>query len=126
MEFLEEAWSDAGVPPQAIEQLRGVVEFAETYPAFARMQGGPDGTVWIQRIQPLSELSQEALAAFQLPGGRGGRPNWEVFDREGRFLGTFEMPLRFAPRLFVGDEILGVSRDELDVQHLVRLRFVME
>ncbi|NNF27887.1 MAG: 6-bladed beta-propeller [Gemmatimonadetes bacterium] len=125
MEFLEEAWGDAGVPPQAIEQLRGVVEFADTYPAFARVQGGPEGTVWVQRIQPLSELSDEALAAFNFLEDVGS-PNWEVFDREGRFLGTFTMPLRFAPRLFVGDEILGVSRDELDVQYLVRMRFIMD
>ena len=125
MEFLEDAWGDAGVPPQAIEQLRSVVEFADTYPAFARVQGGPDGTIWVQRIQPLSQLSQEALAAFNFLEDVGS-PNWEVFDREGRFLGTFTMPLRFAPRLFVGDEVLGVSRDELDVQHLVRMRFVMD
>lgn len=125
LEFLEEAWGDAGVPPQAIEQLRGVVEFAETYPAFARLQGGPDGTIWVQRIQPLSQLSEEALAAFNFLEDVGS-PNWEVFDGEGRFLGTFTMPLRFAPRLFVGDEVLGVSRDELDVQHLVRMRFVMD
>jgi hypothetical protein len=32
------------------------------------------------------------------------------------------MPLRFQPLLVVGSRIYGVLRDELDVQHVVRLR----
>ena len=122
-DFMERAWSDAGLPPAAIEQLRGAVEFGDTYPAFARFLGGPDGTTWVQRIRPLAELSQEALEAFNFLEDQGS-PDWDVFDREGRFLGTFTMPLRFTPRTFVGDEMLGVVRDELDVQYLVRMRLV--
>ena len=34
------------------------------------------------------------------------------------------MPERFAPRVFMGDKIYGVWRDELDVQYIVRLRIV--
>ena len=44
--------------------------------------------------------------------------------REGRFLGVVSMPPKFQPRLFVGDAIYGVQRDELDVQYVVRVRVV--
>jgi hypothetical protein len=32
------------------------------------------------------------------------------------------MPQRFSPRLFHGDRIYGVWRDDLDVQYVMRLR----
>ena len=121
MDFMEGAWADAGVPPEAIIQLRSVVEFAESYPAFARVQGGLDGSIWVQRVQPLSELPEEALEAYNFLEDVGSR-EWDVFDADGRFQGVVTMPPRFTPRLFVRDHIFGVARDDLDVQYLVRLR----
>ncbi|MBI4543404.1 MAG: hypothetical protein HY705_10265 [Gemmatimonadetes bacterium] len=41
-----------------------------------------------------------------------------------RYLGVVEMPLRFQPMRFVGWQIYGVQRDELDVQYVVRVRIV--
>jgi hypothetical protein len=34
------------------------------------------------------------------------------------------LPLLFTPKVFREDKICGVWRDELDVQHVVRLRIV--
>jgi hypothetical protein len=51
-----------------------------------------------------------------------GAPEWDVFDRQGRFLGVLTMPSRFQPLRVVDDRVYGVQRDELDVQHVVRLR----
>ncbi len=120
LEFLEEAWRDAGVPPQAIPRLKDAVSFADVYPAYAQFQVGPGQTMWVQHIQSPSALTEEELANYNFLEDIGA-PDWDVFDADGRFLGVVTMPSRFAPRTFVDDKIYGVWRDELDVQYVVRL-----
>lgn len=123
--FLERAWTDAGVPGEMLAQLKQNIHFGDVFPAFASLTAGPAGTVWVQHIQPASELSEEEFAAFN-PIEDTGAPEWDVFDSQGRFLGVVTMPRRFSPRLFRDDRIYGVWRDELDVQYVVRLRIVGE
>jgi hypothetical protein len=50
-----------------------------------------------------------------------GSRQWDVFDAEGRYLGVVSMPLRFQPVRFLGNNIYGIQRDELDVQYVVKL-----
>jgi hypothetical protein len=49
---------------------------------------------------------------------------WSVHDREGRLIARVRMPERFQPMHIGADFVLGVERDELDVEHvrLYRLR----
>jgi len=84
---------------------------------------GPDETIWVQHIQPASELSDEEFENFD-PMQDTGAPDWDVFDAAGRYLGVITMPRRFSPRTIRGDRIYGVWRDDLDVQYVVRLRVV--
>jgi hypothetical protein len=121
--WLERTWANAGVPPQALATLRNAVNFNENFPAFNFINSGPSGTIWVQHVQKPSELSEEELESYNLIEDSGA-PDWDVFDSEGRFLGVVSMPKRFAPRVFIGDKIYGVWRDELDVQYVVRLRIV--
>jgi len=123
MGYLEQTWLDAGVPAQTLPQLKSIVHFAETFPAFSFISSGPVGTIWVQHVQPASELTEEELESYDLLQDAGAR-DWDVFDAEGKFLGVVSMPPRFAPRVFINDRIYGVWRDELDVQHMVRLRIV--
>ena len=123
VDAMGELWPEAGVPPQAIPQLRQIIHFAEFYPAFAAIQRGPGGTMWVQHIQSPSELSEEELAAFNMIEDMGAK-DWDVFDVDGRFLGIVTMPPRFSPRSIVGNKIYGVFRDDLDVQYAVRMRIV--
>ncbi len=123
IDFLERTWGEAGVPPEALAQFRNMVHFGDVFPAFATIASGPAGTIWVQHIQAASELSEEELEAYNLIEDAGAR-DWDVFDSEGRLLGVISMPPRFAPRIFRGDKIYGVWRDELDVQYVVRLRIV--
>ncbi|UCG88928.1 MAG: 6-bladed beta-propeller [Gemmatimonadota bacterium] len=123
MEFLERAWTGAGVPPQALAQLRQIVHFGEFFPAFSAVLGGPRGSIWVQHVQPASELSEEELEDYNFIE-ESGAPMWDVFDAEGRYLGVVTMPPKFAPRLIRANRIYGVWRDELDVQYVVRLRII--
>ena len=77
----------------------------------------------MQHIQAASELSEDEYENWN-PIEDQGASEWDVFDAQGRFFGTISMPRRFAPRIFRGDKIYGVWRDELDVQYVVRLRIV--
>ncbi len=123
MGFFEEAWRDAGLPPAAIARARSIIHFAEFYPAYAGIQIGPQGSIWVQHIQSPSGLTEEELESWNFIEDIGS-PDWDVFDQEGRFLGVVTMPHRFAARAFVENKIYGVWRDELDVQYAVRLRII--
>jgi hypothetical protein len=49
-----------------------------------------------------------------------------VFDSEGRFLGIVALQQGFEPKVFRGDKIYGIWRDELDVEYVVQLRIVSD
>lgn len=119
--FLEQAWTDAGVPGEAITQLKSRVSFGEFFPAFASMRAGPQETIWVQHGQAPSDLSDEEFENYN-PLEDSGGPDWDVFDAAGRYLGVVTLPARFAPRLILGDRIYGVWRDELDVQYVMKMR----
>lgn len=119
-DLFREAWAEAGIPPEMIGQLMTAVIFEAYWPALARLLGGPDGTLWVQRVDAESVL--EDLTAEDLQAGRFGSPRWDVFDVEGTYLGAVEMPGGITPMGFVGDHLYGVHRDELEVQRVVRLR----
>ena len=123
MDFLERMWLQAGVPPQALPQLRTVVNFGDYFPAFAQLQSGPQGTLWVQHNRSVADMSDEELENYNLIE-ESGAPDWDVFNSDGQLLGRVTMPDRFAPRVFRNDKIYGVWRDEMDVQHLMRLRIV--
>jgi hypothetical protein len=124
MSFIEEQIQDLVPPGQqatALARIRQAYRFADYYPAFASMQDGPQGTIWVQHIQSPSDVPEGTeWNPLQDIGAR----DWDVFDRDGRYLGVVTMPERFAPRLLRGEHIYGVARDELDVQYVVRLRIV--
>ena len=41
-----------------------------------------------------------------------------MFDPEGRLLGSVQMPERFRPTHIGADFVLGVARDEMDVERV--------
>lgn len=47
---------------------------------------------------------------------------WTVFDSEGRQLGTLTLPARFRVTDVCADYVVGVGRDELDVEKVQLFR----
>ncbi|MDH3456879.1 MAG: hypothetical protein OER90_08560, partial [Gemmatimonadota bacterium] len=121
--YLEEVWLFAGATSEVMHQMRDRVHFADVFPAFwfEGVAAGPMGTMWVQHVQPASDLSADALESWS-PFEDVGAPDWDVFGADGRFLGVVTLPRRFTPRVFRGDRIYGLWRDEVDVQYVVRLR----
>ncbi|HEX2166402.1 MAG TPA: 6-bladed beta-propeller [Longimicrobiales bacterium] len=73
------------------------------FPAYEDIEAESDGHVWIRDyVWPDEGAAQE----------------WQVFDPEGRWLGAVTMPPGFTPLVIEADEILGIFRDDMDVEHL--------
>lgn len=111
-------WADLGVPGPQLEVLRESIGFAEFYPAYALVRGGPGGSIWVQHLRTPGDLSPEELENFDLQLALGS-PTWDVFAPDGRFLGSLDMPDRFQPLRFQGNRVYGIWRDDLDVQYVL-------
>lgn len=115
---LRSTFTNQGVPPAAAEQLLSQTQFADHYPAFATVMAGPRGSTWVQGIRTAADL--EGTGEFN-PQDLGSR-DWDVLDAEGRYLGVVRLPSRTQPMVFEGDLLYAVTRDELDIPAVVRLR----
>jgi hypothetical protein len=87
---------------QRIEKMIAAMPLPPTMPAFDALQADDDAHLWVREYSP--------------PGTLGSQ--WTVFDREGRMLGTVSMPDHFRPTQIGRDFVLGVWRDDLDVEHV--------
>ncbi|MFO7894776.1 MAG: 6-bladed beta-propeller [Longimicrobiales bacterium] len=116
--IVEGLWRDQGMPPEALTMMSQALNFAASYPAYANILGGPDGSLWVQRIQTPDEI-RELGGTFDIQDM--GSATWEIFDGDGRFMGTLQMPPRFTPLAFIDGNLYGVLRDEMDVQYVARM-----
>jgi hypothetical protein len=89
-------------------------------------QGGRVDWSELPEAKPLAEWffhddeGRAWVALADLDGGVGSR--FDVFDRDGRFLGTVRLPfalLQAPTPVARGDTLYGVVRDELDVSYVV-------
>lgn len=108
MQRLESVLREYDVPPERIGQIKSAVHFEDTYPAYHRFVCGPYGTVWVQHVKPIRSLNEDELKDFDVRADPPPAPDWDVFDREGRYLGIVTLPDRFIFRSFWGDRIYGV------------------
>lgn len=115
LELVRASMERSGAPPQAIDQFIGSMGFADAWPAFAQLRGGPHGTLWVQRLRDISEMSDEERESWNPQLDQGGR-TWDVFESDGRYGGVVELPARFTPFAIEEDRIYGVFRDDFDVQ----------
>jgi hypothetical protein len=103
--------AQSGFPPpiqQRLVELYRAMAPPPTMPAFRTFLTTRDGGLW---VQDYAEAQEEES------------PHWAVFDAEGRFAGSVELPERFTPREIGIEYVLGVWQDEVDVQHVRLYRF---
>ncbi len=84
------------------ERILAAMQFPETKSAFADMRVDRTGAVWLR------EHSVES--------GAGAR--WTVFAEDGTLLGAVEVPAGLRVLDIGADYVLGVWKDELDVEHV--------
>jgi 6-bladed beta-propeller len=92
-----------------IELFLAAVPMADSLPAYDAIFIDPSGRTWAQRSVRASDP---------------GPVTWDLFGREGRFIAEVETPERFQVTEIGMDHLLGVWRDDNDVEfvQLYRLR----
>jgi hypothetical protein len=93
-------------PPERHPGIRRSLEsmpLPKTMPPYGAILGDDAGNLWVGEWAMYPETAV----------------SWEVFDPTGAWLGTVRFPPRFDPRDIGDDWILGVERDELDVDYVV-------
>jgi hypothetical protein len=105
----------------------------DTKPPFKSVLVGNDGRLWVMLSQPGYEYRTEADALEEEK--RTNNPQlryrehgaFDVFEPDGRYVGLVRVPdeFRTLPQpVFRGDHVWAVTRDDLDVQRVVRYRVV--
>lgn len=99
------------------------IVFPDTVPTITALQRSPDGGFWVRRMGPLSELDPQALFAPVQADWLGGT-TWEVYDRDGQWRASVELPDRFRVTRVLDSAVVGVQRGELDVERVLLLRLL--
>lgn len=86
-----------------VEQRYAEQPLPETMPAYRNLLIDSEGDLWVQEYDVIPDAQP---------------PRWTVFDPSGQMLGTVTMPVRFTPYDIGPDYILGLWRDDLDVEHV--------
>ncbi len=97
----------AEVRPMTLEFFQDL-PVPDRRPAYADVKVDPTGAVW--------------LRPFLAPSEADGPETWQVLGPEGAWLGGVEIPADFSVMQIGMDFVLGVYRDELDVEHPQVLR----
>lgn len=92
------------------ERMMAEMPFPETVPAFGAMVADADGNLWVQEYAP---------------PGSDDASTWWVFDQDGHLAATAVMPAGLTVTDVGEDWVLGIWRDEMDVQH-VRLHSLVK
>jgi hypothetical protein len=79
----------------------------DTLPHFSELIAGSDGTLWVGEYATNFEPTR-----------------WQIFDRDGFWLGTIDLPPRFVLDKVYADAVLGRARDEFDVEQVRLYRLV--
>ncbi len=88
-----------------------LLAFAEALPAFIGLEVAEDGHLWVRLPQTVEELMSGHPAQLRTD-------RWNVFDPEGRWLGTVETPPELEVRAFGDGWVAGIWRDALDVDYV--------
>jgi hypothetical protein len=86
-----------------------------TLPVFGRMYASDSG--WLLALR--QDLDED-------PVNMGNESVWDLFDGEGQLRGRVRLSPEHRVLALTDDGLLAVLRDEMDVQSLVRYRFVLE
>ncbi len=110
----------APVPERLMEQRRRMLAatvYAERYPAFAALLAARSGELWVRDYRPEDGMSRGMFYPAPTTPTR-----WNVFASDGRWLSEITLPVRFTPFEIGTDYLLGVSRDEDDVERVTLWR----
>ena len=95
------------------KQIRETTTFSDRMPAFGRIFVTSDGHVWVGEHNPADETLGTMNPSPPKP------TTWDIFSLDGEWIATFRAPARFRPTDAHGGRVVGVARDDADVEHMV-------
>jgi hypothetical protein len=113
---------ERGISPARTEEFLSATHFTKTYPAFVTLMCGPRGSIWTQPVEPVSALTEEEREEFSPGSFAEASAHFDVFDRQGRYLGVVPLPQGSWPDRFHEDNLYGRWTDSLDVEYVQGLR----
>ncbi len=110
-------------PPNAVDitRLRQAVAkfvYPKQMPAFGPFVAARTGELWVSEFQQQVDWGNGQLRPSP-PKSTG----WVVFAEDGRLLARIVLPARFTLTQTGTDYVLGIQRDEDDVEHVTMYRF---
>jgi hypothetical protein len=111
-EGMVEDYVRGSVPPLREDLARGR-QFAEDLPRFSNLLTDRTGNVWLRHYQ----VSHGATTAHHRPT-YDGPSTWSVVAPDGRWLGEVTTPADFTVFEIGRDHVLGMHRDEFDVEYV--------
>jgi len=110
-EWYEREGESPRAPRARVQAELRQLTFMDTLPAFSTFLVTTDGRLWVRAYLEPENLGPDNW-------GGTGTNEWSVFDRDGRWLGTVVTPSGFTVHEVGADYVLGVWRDEFDVQYV--------
>jgi hypothetical protein len=113
-EAIRDAWIENRMqttPPERQADVRSSYEslpLVETVPTHGRIMFDDTGRMWVEDTE--------------MPGRPAGR--WTVYDSDGRMVARIALRDRFRLLDIASGEVIGIWRDEFDVEHLQRYTIV--
>ena len=114
-QYVNEATGEDGQPNPRMEQLRRSnlerMSFAEHFPAHRRMLVDRSGGVWLQHYvqMPTASAWNQTLSEPTV---------WDAYTPAGAWMGPVELPADFHPFEIGDDYVLGLWRDDMDVEYV--------
>lgn len=121
--------TDFGPPGTIDDQVMAEIDRAEGLPLpeswspIRHLLVSADGWVWAENVEKVSPGALELVNPLgPAADDRLGPSTWDLFDREGVFLGQVSLPSEFVAMAVRGLEVTGVSKDDLGVEYVVTYR----
>jgi len=99
----------------AVIDQKAALESPSTLPVFGWMYASESG--WLLALR--QDLDED-------PVNTGNESVWDLFDPDGQLRGRVRLSPEHRPLALTDDGLLAVLRDDMDVQSLVRYRFVLK
>ncbi len=97
-----------------LQKVRSETEFARVFPAFGRFVVGAGGELWVGPV-PIEGDTPVLHPSPREP------TQWSVFSSEGEWIAEAELPAHFWLMSVSPTHLIGVQRDELDIEAVVLL-----
>lgn len=94
--------ASAGADDVLMRRMLAAAPPPDFFPAYQQVVADSDGFVWVREYAE----------------GDAPSAQWQVFDPDGRWLGKVTLPVPLTVTQITHDEIVGVWRDDLDVEHV--------